>query len=127
MKKLEIGYADSLILNESRKRTFGTDVTNINFKRRKVNSSVNGDISQSIKMDKQIKVDDLVKVVDRSSSEHDAKQGPRSYQFGPFAPASMPEVSSKNNVKRNNDWESLASMYRPQYHNQGIIYCFNML
>ncbi|KAL5816367.1 hypothetical protein ACOSQ3_024745 [Xanthoceras sorbifolium] len=121
VKKLEVAYADSLILNESRKRTFGADVTNISFKRNKVDSSINGDISQGVKMHKQMKVDDLVKVVDRSSSENDAKPGPRSYEFGPFAPASVAEVdAAKNNVKREHDWESLASIYRPQYHNQAL-------
>ena len=118
---MEVSYADSLILNESRKRTFGTDVTNISFKRNKVDSSINADISQGIKMHKQMKVDDLVKVVDRSNSENDAKPGPRSYEFGPFAPATVAEVdATKNNVKRGHDWESLASTYRPQYHNQGV-------
>ncbi|KAK1565416.1 hypothetical protein Q3G72_025980 [Acer saccharum] len=121
VKKLEVSYADSLILNESRKRTFGTDVTNISFKRNKVDSSINADISQGIKMHKQMKVDDLVKVVDRSNSESDAKPGPRSYEFGPFAPANVAEVdATKNNLKQGHDWESLASIYRPQYHNQAL-------
>lgn len=87
-----------------------------------MDTSIKGDISQSIKMEKQMKADDLVRVVDRSNSENDANQGPRSYQFGPFAPERVPEVNTwKNNVKGAHDWESLTSKYRPQYHNQGII------
>ncbi|KAJ0104739.1 hypothetical protein Patl1_17958 [Pistacia atlantica] len=121
VKKLEIGYADSLILNESNKRTFGTDVTNISFKRNKVDSLIDGTISQSIKMENQLQVDDLIKVVDRSNVENDGKQCPSSYQFGPFAPAIVPEVDPlKNNAKRTYDWEGLASVYCPQYHNQAL-------
>lgn len=121
VNRLEIGLADSLNLDESRKRTFGTDVTNISFKRKRMDTSINGDISQSIKMEKQMKVDDLVRVVDGSNSENYVNQGPRSYQFGPFAPESVPEVNtSKNNVKGAHDWESLTSKYRPQYHNQAL-------
>lgn len=121
VNRLEIGLADSLNPDESRKRKFGTDVTNINFKRKKMDTSIKGDISQTIKMEKQMKADDLVRVVDRSNSENDANQGPRSYQFGPFAPESVPEVNtSKNNVEGAHDWESLTSKYRPQYHNQAL-------
>ncbi|KDO69806.1 hypothetical protein CISIN_1g042344mg [Citrus sinensis] len=121
VNRLEIGLADSLNLDESRKRTFGTDVTNISFKRKRMDTSINGDISQSIKMEKQMKVDDLVRVVDGSNSENYVNQGPRSYQFGPFAPESVPEVNtSKNNVKGAHDWESLTSKYCPQYHNQAL-------
>lgn len=122
VKKLEIGYADSLILNESKKRTFGTDVTNISFKRNKVDSLIDGNISQSKKMEKQLQVDGLIKVVDRSNVENDGKQCPKSFQFGPFAPAIVPEADPlKHNAKRTYDWEGLSSVYRPQYHNQGMI------
>ncbi|XWS27092.1 hypothetical protein CRYUN_Cryun26dG0086700 [Craigia yunnanensis] len=55
----------------------------------------------------------------RNSSE-DSKQSSKSYQFGPFAPVNLTKFgNSENNVKRVHDWESLATTYCPQYHNQG--------
>lgn len=93
---------NALAPHESRKRIFGADITNICFKRNKVDSSVDGD-----KMQKQ-KVED-------------SQQCSRSYEFGPFAPVSLPaDGSSQNKMRQVHDWESLASTYSPQYHNQGI-------
>ncbi|XVF09216.1 hypothetical protein REPUB_Repub07fG0072900 [Reevesia pubescens] len=118
--KSERGSADALVLNESKKRAFGTDVTNISFKRNKVDSSNDQNFNLSTKMQKQIKVENFVTVAGRSSSE-DSKQGSKSYQFGPFAPVNLTKIGNcDNNVKRVHDWESLASTYRPQYHNQAL-------
>lgn len=41
--------------------------------------------------------------------------------FGPFAPISTPTAGDAANkkVRQVQDWESLASTYRPQYRNQG--------
>ncbi|XWS51025.1 hypothetical protein CRYUN_Cryun12cG0141000 [Craigia yunnanensis] len=118
--KSDKGPADALVLNEYKKRVFGTDVTNIGFKRNKVDSSNDQNVNQCTKMKKQIKVENLVTVADRSSSE-DSKQGSKSYQFGPFAPVNLTKIgNSENNVRRVHDWESLASTYRPQYHNQAL-------
>ena len=117
--KSDKGPADALVLNESKKRVFGTDVTNISFKRNKVDSSNDQNVNQCTKMKKQIKVGNLVTVADRSCSK-DSKQGLKCYQFGPFVPVNLTKIgNSENNVKRIHDWESLASTYRPQYHNQG--------
>ncbi|XP_022738097.1 E2F transcription factor-like E2FE [Durio zibethinus] len=116
--KSEKGSADALV-RESKKRLFGTDVTNISFKRNKVDSSNHQNVNQC-KVQKEIKVENLVTVADRSSSE-DSKHGSRSYQFGPFAPISLTNIgNSENNAKRVHDWESLASTYRPRYHNQAL-------
>lgn len=123
VRKLQIGYADSAILQESRKRTFGADITNINFshifshigpKRHKIESSISGD--------KPVKSDDGVKVAERSSSENDAKPIHRSYEFGPFAPASVAEINPTRRIlkREHHDWETLADIHRPQYQNQGI-------
>lgn len=64
--------------------------------------------------------------IDGSSTlEQDSKDSLKSYQFGPFAPVTVARVGNteNNNPKRVHDWESLASTYRPQYQNQGIIPC----
>ncbi|XP_022775429.1 E2F transcription factor-like E2FE [Durio zibethinus] len=112
--------ADPLDLNESKKRVFGTDVTNIGFKKNKVDSSNDSNANQCAKMKKQIKVENLVTLADTSSLEN-SRQSSKSYQFGPFAPVNLTKASnSGNNMKRVNDWESFASTYRPQYHNQAL-------
>lgn len=83
---------------ESRKRAFGTDVTNICFKRNKT---------------------ECLNTADKSSLGNDSEQGSKSYQFGPFAPVTV--AKNENNQTQVHDWESLASTYRPKYHNQGRI------
>ena len=110
---------------DSRKRLFGSDITNIGFKRSKVESLFGGNSNQDLKVQRERNYDSLVHDVDRSNSEHDSKQTSKSYQFGPFAPVSVPKVGGpeNNSVKRVHDWESLASTHRPQYQNQGIISC----
>uniref|UniRef100_A0A2N9FAK5 E2F/DP family winged-helix DNA-binding domain-containing protein n=1 Tax=Fagus sylvatica TaxID=28930 RepID=A0A2N9FAK5_FAGSY len=110
---------------DSRKRMFGSDITNIGFKRSKVESLFGGNSNQDLKVQRERNYDSLVHDVDRSNSEHDSKQTSKSYQFGPFAPVSVPKVGGpeNNSVKRVHDWESLASTHRPQYQNQGIISC----
>ncbi|XWS48112.1 hypothetical protein CRYUN_Cryun13aG0045000 [Craigia yunnanensis] len=118
--KSEKGSADALVLHESKKKVFGTDVTNISLKRNKVDSSNDQNLNQCTKTKKQIKVENLMTVADRSSSE-DSQQGSKSYQFGPFAPVNLTKIGdSENNVKRVPDWESLSSTYRPQYHNHAL-------
>lgn len=111
--KAESGSTHNLALNESRKRSFGADVTNISFKRNKVDSSIGG----------QIKHARSAHEVDVSVLEEDSKDTSKSYQFGPFAPVTVARVgdSGNSNPRRFHDWESLASTYRPQYQNQGTI------
>lgn len=114
--RAEIGSAS----NDSRKRMFGSDLTNVTFKRNKVeDENLNGDL----KVQKQMKCDSFADDVDRKNLEHDSKQSSKSYQFGPFAPSSVPKIGvpQDNSVARVEDWEHLASTYRPQYENQGIV------
>ncbi|PPR82064.1 hypothetical protein GOBAR_AA38650 [Gossypium barbadense] len=116
--KSEKGSADALVLNESRKRAFGTDVTNVSFKKNKVDSSNDQNFNKS--QQKHKKVENLVPADDRSRLE-DSKQASKSYEFGPFAPVNLTNISnSENDAKPVYDWESLASTYRPQYHNQAL-------
>ncbi|KAF5734729.1 DP-E2F-like 1 isoform 1 [Tripterygium wilfordii] len=103
---------DASVVNES-KRTFGTDVTNNSLKRNRVESSIE-DINQDTEKHKQLKVEDSV-------HQEQSKHGSKSYQFGPFAPVSVPKVGApENNVIKGHDWKSLSSTYRPQYHNQAL-------
>ncbi|KAL5544338.1 hypothetical protein UlMin_008122 [Ulmus minor] len=104
----------NLVNNESRKRAFGTDVTNISFKRGKVESLSGGNLNLDLTKLKQTKHESLENEVDKSTSEDSSK----SYQFGPFAPVKV--ASENNNPRQVHDWENLASTYRPQYQNQAL-------
>lgn len=115
--KSENGSVDVLNLNEYKKRTFGTEITNISYKRNKTALSVDGNLNQNAKMQCNMKVkhESLENGIERSGYEKGSKQNSKSYQFGPFAP-----ISVQDTVRQVRDWENLASTYRPQYHNQGI-------
>lgn len=113
--KPESGPVDALA--EGRKRTFGADVTNICFKRNKLDSLADGEKSNNLKLPNQIKFENVVTIADASTSGQDFS---KSYQFGPFAPATVAKAGGDDNKStQSHDWESLASTYRPQYHNQG--------
>ncbi|XP_040987405.1 E2F transcription factor-like E2FE isoform X1 [Juglans microcarpa x Juglans regia] len=117
------GEDDSVsVPNDSRKRMFGSDVTNISFKRNKVDSLFDGNSKGDPKAQNKIKYGNLGDEVDRRNLEHDLRQSSKSYQFGPFAPTSVAKVGvhESNNVKRVHDWENLASTYRPQYQNEAL-------
>ncbi|KAM1397869.1 hypothetical protein ACFX2I_015398 [Malus domestica] len=96
---------------ETKKRAFGTDVTNVSSKRGKVDSSIGG------KLDGQ-KQKGLVGEADRSNLE-DSKDGSKSYQFGPFAPVTIARAGT-GNTRNVHDREKLTSTYRPQYQNQAL-------
>ncbi|KAL0318391.1 UNVERIFIED_CONTAM: E2F transcription factor-like E2FE [Sesamum angustifolium] len=105
--------ADSLVLSESKKRMFGTDLTNTSGKRFKVGE----DAAQVLKPHNPMRVKHETKnEVERTRS------AVKSYQFGPFAPANVPKVGASQDERGKQvvDWESLASAYRPQYHNQAL-------
>ena len=104
-------------VKESQKRMFGSDITNINFKR-KVDLSMDG---QNFKTQNQQENISPRAQLEKKSLKKDAKQTSMSYQFGPFAPAYVHKVgtSENNSVKQVQDWESLAQEHRPQYQNQG--------
>ncbi|XP_055826711.1 E2F transcription factor-like E2FE [Solanum dulcamara] len=115
---------DALCANESKKRVFGTELTNTTIKRSRVTLPMDG-ISDELTR-KQLLTE--VKCEHLENDFHIPKQEPglttskKSYHFGPFAPPTVPqvEVSETDRMKRVHDWESLASSYRPQYHNQAL-------
>lgn len=109
--KPENRTADSVTLSDSKKRIFGTDLTNATTKRLKTDEGTF----------RVLKPHSQVRVKQEKENEDEREAVEKSYQFGPFAPAPVPCVGDSNDGKGNQavDWESLASSYRPQYHNQG--------
>uniref|UniRef100_A0A7N0VGY9 E2F/DP family winged-helix DNA-binding domain-containing protein n=1 Tax=Kalanchoe fedtschenkoi TaxID=63787 RepID=A0A7N0VGY9_KALFE len=93
-----------------KKRTFGTEISNIDFKRAKVDPPVGI---------KPVKTQ-AAPPVKTESLEYDSDRSAKGYQFGPFAPAKTPAPASEAPVKRMFDFERLAPAYRPQYQNQAL-------
>lgn len=106
--------------NESRKRLFGSDITNISFKRNKVDLFMNeGDFYKNSNMENKHDNLNCQGQSEKSNSKQDAKQTTGCYQFGPFAPRKV-GASENDNVKQVHDWESLAKAHRPQYENLAL-------
>lgn len=119
------GSVDALIIDDPKKRMFGTEITNTDFKRNKMSPLVEGVPNINSKAQKQSKNEKLIKELSRSKSEQDSKENSKSYQFGPFAPHNIPKVIASRTENRSTqhqprDWQSLASEYSPQYHNQAL-------
>ncbi|XP_006345002.1 E2F transcription factor-like E2FE isoform X2 [Solanum tuberosum] len=120
----EYKSVDAFCAIESKKRVFGTELTNTTIKRNRVALPMDGISDETTR--KQLLTE--VKCENMENDFHIPKQEPgltaskKSYQFGPFAPPTIPqaEVSEADRMKRVHDWESLASSYRPQYHNQAL-------
>ncbi|TMW90360.1 hypothetical protein EJD97_015835 [Solanum chilense] len=120
----EYKSVDAFCAIESKKRVFGTELTNTTIKRNRVALPTDGISDEATR--KQLLTE--VKCENLENDFHIPKQEPgltaskKSYHFGPFAPPTVPqaEVSEADRMKRVHDWESLASSYRPQYHNQAL-------
>ncbi|XP_062028582.1 E2F transcription factor-like E2FE [Rosa rugosa] len=102
------GRRDGLNLNsepnlqQAKKRSFGTDLTNASSKRSKVVEK---------------RVQDQGEVENCNSDGCGAKESSKSYQFGPFAPVAVPRARKGVDINKV-CWESLGAYYRPQYQNQ---------
>ncbi|XP_010550672.1 PREDICTED: E2F transcription factor-like E2FE [Tarenaya hassleriana] len=113
--------SNDLKQSESRKRVFGTDLTNTNVKRNKPASFTHESTSEKMhRMGKQTVAESSS---NKTSKVPESVHGTRSYQFGPFAPASVTShhsVALDNSSKSVTDLENLASVHRPCYQNQAL-------
>jgi transcription factor E2F7/8 len=109
----KIGLDTSSESSESKRRVFGTDITNMDSKRSKVESS---DWKFKEKISNVEKKGDLK---DKCGENLMKQTGSKDFVFGPFSPANVPKStgSADKNPKQVQDWENLASAYRPQYRN----------
>ncbi|XP_019703649.1 E2F transcription factor-like E2FE isoform X2 [Elaeis guineensis] len=98
------------------KRAFGNDITNVDHKRSKLNNPVDKKPSKAC-----LRSDDLKECNLTAQKQLQSSKG--SYVFGPFRPAGVTKRNGDVEEKGGNkvqDWESLASSFRPQYHNQAL-------
>lgn len=108
-------YANgSDLANESKKRVFGSDISNRVYKK-KINEG-----KESRKM--YAKYPDLESVFGKNKMGLPRDEAPKNIEFGPFAPASIQRVekSEAKNARHVLDVENLASTHRPQYINQAL-------
>ncbi|GFS31778.1 DP-E2F-like 1 [Actinidia rufa] len=122
--KFENGSENAFVINESKKRVFGTEITNTSFKRSKAVLPNDGHSIQMTKTQLQVhvKCEHVGNEVDKSNLQQDSIQSSKGYQFGPFSPVSVSRSGApvKNNAKQVHDWANLAATYRPEYHNQAL-------
>lgn len=113
--------ADNSDINQSKKRVFGTDVTNYNFKRKRGVTTLDFKSNQGTSGQTNTKLAEVEQEFDVEEVKQHPKHASKGIVFGPFAPMStstLVEAANKR-VRQVQDWESLASTYRPQYRNQG--------
>lgn len=105
--------------DDSTRRTFGAEITNIIPKRCRDDSSSDLMSHGQVKRLKVAK-DDELKDKKQMSAEQLNERGTKDFVFGPFGPSSLPisGVSGKENLKQIQNWEDLASKYHPQYQNK---------
>nr|GMC72176.1 E2F transcription factor-like E2FE [Ipomoea batatas] len=115
---------DNLGCNQSRKRVFGTELTNTTTKRCKLDKSKDAfGESMKSKLAAQVKCENLENDFDRPKQDLGSRTNRKSYQFGPFAPVTVPKFEASESGERTKvirELESLASTYHPQYHNQAL-------
>ncbi|CAA0826764.1 E2F transcription factor-like E2FE [Striga hermonthica] len=111
--KPDNGIANSMVFTESKKRVFGTDLTNVTAKRFKLD----GGAQHVLKPHNPMRIKQEIE-----SEDERTRLSGRNYQYGPFAPAIVPKAGGSSDEKEKHvvDWENLASSYRPQYHNQAL-------
>ncbi|CAH1413056.1 unnamed protein product [Lactuca virosa] len=119
------------ITNSSKRRAFGTDITNnvndsdskryrmeslSDWSSKEVTVAMHGNMNMNMNID-------IVKVEMESDENlclplHPQNQrNSKEFVFGPFRPVGM---SGNKKSKEGQDWEKLAHTYRPQYHNKAL-------
>ncbi|KAF8106653.1 hypothetical protein N665_0136s0025 [Sinapis alba] len=104
--------SSDLMQAESKKRVFGTDLSNVSVKRSKTHDNAT---ERTLKMKQHAIAESSY---NRIFDAHES----RGYEFGPFAPATgtYPTAPLENNSKRAFDVENLVSDYRPSCQNQDL-------
>lgn len=107
--------------SNSKRRAFGTEITNTCSKRFRADSVLDRRSTEKVNEPMETKHDNLKIEYDENSMKQHPEHNSKDFLFGPFTPASVPSIKVPTNktMRRVQDWEHLASTYRPQYRNQG--------
>ncbi|KAG8384771.1 hypothetical protein BUALT_Bualt04G0153200 [Buddleja alternifolia] len=114
------GSSTALDVKNSKRRVFGTEITNTMVKRCNTNSSIDWK-NKNVNKEKCLE-DKSKSVKDDLPTEQHQKCGSKDFVFGPFAPPNVinSEARENQNEMQIQDWENLSSVYRPQYRNQAV-------
>lgn len=110
---------------ESKKRTFGTDITNINTKKSRLDLQIGWNSNQS---KENFPVLNRCEGSKNHSDENKTKEHTgKSFHFGPFSPEVLPTTNESGNKtgSRIQDLENLSSTYFPRYQNPVLDDLFN--
>ncbi|KAL5582459.1 hypothetical protein UlMin_014901 [Ulmus minor] len=108
--------------SEPKKRMFGTDITNYNSKRNRGVSAMDWKSNQEMILQMQDQFIEPEHECDGEDVKQHSKHSSNGIEFGPFAPTGLSKAENAANkeMRQVQDWEILASTYRPQYRNQAL-------
>ncbi|KAK1383733.1 hypothetical protein POM88_021468 [Heracleum sosnowskyi] len=106
---------------DTKRRVFGTEITNTASKRFKEKSLSSCRSSENVSMPTYDKQHNVKTENDENSMKQHQRYQSKGFVFGPFTPASVRDLDAPENkkVKRIQNWEQLASTYFP-YQNQAV-------
>ncbi|KAI3665918.1 hypothetical protein L6452_44553 [Arctium lappa] len=111
--------SQTLDTNNSKRKAFGTDITNHDDSKRHRIDSLSDWSSKEVSVAMHMNLDS-VKVECDENLSMPPQRNSKEFVFGPFTPATAHKVgtSGNKNLKQAQDWENLADTYRPQYRNK---------
>ncbi|XP_076930765.1 E2F transcription factor-like E2FF [Bidens hawaiensis] len=113
----------TLDTNVSKRRAFGTDITNHDDSKRKQIDAMSDWSSKDVTVAMHSNIDFMkVKYNENITTQKQSSRNSKEFVFGPFTPATVPKVGTSGNkmIKRAQDWENMADTYRPQYCNKAL-------
>ncbi|KAK1423299.1 hypothetical protein QVD17_18597 [Tagetes erecta] len=110
--------SQTLDTNSSKRRAFGTDITNHeDVKRKRIDCSKEVTVAMPSNID-------CVKVKNNENitMQQQASRKSKAFVFGPFTPAITQKAGNSGNkkLKQAQDWENLAGTYHSQYNNKAL-------
>ncbi|KAI5665578.1 hypothetical protein M9H77_15431 [Catharanthus roseus] len=119
--QLKQGSSAALNEHESKRRVFGSDITNTCSKRYRADYSLDKKLKQT-ESTQNCALHQNIKDNGKSLFEQHQKPGSKDFEFGPFKPSGVlnMRISDKRNVEQIEDWDNLASLYQPRYRNEAM-------
>ncbi|KAI3813180.1 hypothetical protein L1987_17898 [Smallanthus sonchifolius] len=115
--------SQTLDTNNSKRRDFGTDITNHSDLKRNRMDSLSGWSSKDVTVAMHRNLDNVkIEYDENITTQVQPACNSKEFVFGPFSPAIVQKVGVSGNkkLKQALDWENLADTYRPQYRNTAL-------